>query len=123
MASPSVAPRSDSGCELGEGIREPMPRIDVGGKFVVAAAEVSLRICRRHSLRRRERADPAGAVPGSAGLGTPDEHPGKIYARARLRQGRDRDRLREGVGVDQIQPDPPGFVDLDPAGAGAEGVR
>lgn len=40
MASPPVAPGSDGECERGEGSREPMPRIDVGGKFVVAAAEV-----------------------------------------------------------------------------------
>jgi hypothetical protein len=40
MASPSVAPRSDGECELGEGSREPMPGTNVGGKFIVAAAKV-----------------------------------------------------------------------------------
>jgi hypothetical protein len=30
----------DSGSEFGEGVRDPVPRIDVGAKFVVAAVEV-----------------------------------------------------------------------------------
>lgn len=32
------------------------------------------------------------------------------------------DRLGERIGVDQVQPDPPGLIDPDLAGAGAEGV-
>jgi hypothetical protein len=40
MASPPVAPRSDGEYQLGEGSREPMPGIDVGGQFVVAATQV-----------------------------------------------------------------------------------
>jgi len=30
----------DSGSEFGEGVRDPVPRIDIGAKFVVAAVEV-----------------------------------------------------------------------------------
>ncbi len=40
MASPPVVPSSDDECEFGEGSREAMPGVDVGGKFVVAAAKV-----------------------------------------------------------------------------------
>src|SRR5947209_7425866 len=40
MASSTVAPRSDGEGELGEGSREPMPGMNVGGKLVVAAAQV-----------------------------------------------------------------------------------
>ncbi len=40
MASSPVAPRSDGECELTEGSGEPIPGIDVGGKFVVAAAQI-----------------------------------------------------------------------------------
>ena len=40
QAPPSIAPRSDGGRELGERSREPKPRVNVGGKFVVAAANV-----------------------------------------------------------------------------------
>ncbi len=40
MASPPVVPRSDDKGEFGEGGREPMPGIDVGGQFVVAVTQV-----------------------------------------------------------------------------------
>ena len=40
MASPPVAPRSDGECQLGEGSREPIPGIDIGSQFVVAATQV-----------------------------------------------------------------------------------
>lgn len=40
QASPSTAARSDGERELGERSREPMPRVYVSGKFVVAAANV-----------------------------------------------------------------------------------
>jgi hypothetical protein len=40
MASPPAAPRSDGEYELGEGSREPVPEIDVGGQFLVATASV-----------------------------------------------------------------------------------
>jgi hypothetical protein len=39
-ASPSVAPRSDGERELGKCSREPVPRVNIGGKFVVAAANI-----------------------------------------------------------------------------------
>ncbi len=41
MASPWVVPRSDDKCKFGEGSREPMPGIDVGGQFVMAATKTS----------------------------------------------------------------------------------
>ena len=31
---------SDGEDEFGEGVRDPMPRIDVGGKFVMTAVEI-----------------------------------------------------------------------------------
>ncbi len=40
LASPSVVPGSDGVRELGERGRESMSRINVGGKFVVAAANI-----------------------------------------------------------------------------------
>jgi hypothetical protein len=46
VASPPVVPSSDDKCEFGEGRREPMPGIDVGGKFVV----VTTGLRRRSSL-------------------------------------------------------------------------
>ena len=36
----AVVHSSDGEGELGEGVRDPMSRIDVGGKFVMAAVEI-----------------------------------------------------------------------------------
>jgi hypothetical protein len=45
---------SDSGGEFGDGVRDPVPRIDVGAKFVVAAVEVLNKgvPCADHSAQR-----------------------------------------------------------------------
>jgi hypothetical protein len=45
MASSPVAPRSDGECQLGEGSREPIPGIDIGAQFVVAATQVLEKAC------------------------------------------------------------------------------
>ncbi len=36
----AAVPSSNGEGEFGEGVRDPMPRIDVGGQFVVAAVEI-----------------------------------------------------------------------------------
>jgi hypothetical protein len=51
MASSPVTSRSDGEGELGEGSREPIPGINVGGQFVVAAACHA--IPTRHVLTRQ----------------------------------------------------------------------
>jgi hypothetical protein len=59
---------SNSGSEFGEGMRDPVPRIDVGAKFVVAAVEVLNEgvPCADHSSRA-QLFEPAAVVGISGG--------------------------------------------------------